>query len=91
MIFSDDIVNMVFTKAIRGYDVQEVDLFLDEVIRTLEEHEQERDTLLSRIEALLEELDRADNALIKERSRLSAGEAAQVSPGVPDRVQGNAD
>lgn len=67
MITSDDIVTKAFTKVFRGYDVQEVDLFLDEVIRTLEEHEQQRDVLLSRIEGLLKELDRQD-AIIAEQA-----------------------
>lgn len=33
---ADDIVKRRFTKVFRGYDVEEVDLFLDEVIRALE-------------------------------------------------------
>lgn len=60
----DDIVKQRFTKVFRGYDVQEVDIFLDEVIRTLETMEKERNLLLSRLEALLNELDRYD-ALLK--------------------------
>ncbi len=54
---SDDIVKARFTKVFRGYDIQEVDLFLDDVIRTLDEMEQERNLLLSRMEALLIQLD----------------------------------
>lgn len=63
MLRADDIVNARFTKVFRGYDIQEVDLFLDEVIDTLDELEEERDTLLARLEALLEELDRCDALL----------------------------
>ena len=59
-VHSDDIVKARFTKVFRGYDVQEVDLFLDEVIRTLDEMEQERNLLLSRMEALLAQLDEYD-------------------------------
>ncbi len=61
---ADDIVRQRFTKVFRGYDVQEVDLFLDEVIRTLDDMERERNLLLSRMEALLNELDKYD-ALLK--------------------------
>ncbi len=68
MLFADDIVEKQFTKVFRGYDVQEVDLFLDEVIRTLEEHERERDRLLFRVEALLTELERYD-AILAEQNR----------------------
>lgn len=60
---SDDIVKARFTKVFRGYDVQEVDLFLDEVIRTLDEMERERNMLLSRMEALLAQLDEYDALL----------------------------
>lgn len=60
---SDDIVKARFTKVFRGYDVQEVDLFLDEVIRTLDEMEQERNLLLSRMDALLTQLDEYDAML----------------------------
>ena len=58
MIYSDDIVKKRFTKAFHGYDMQEVDLYLDEIIGTLEQYEKERDILLSKIEALLNELDK---------------------------------
>ncbi len=50
---ADDIVKRRFTKVFRGYDVEEVDLFLDEVIRALETLEAERDHLSARVEALL--------------------------------------
>ena len=71
MLFSEDIVEKNFTKVFRGYDVQEVDLFLDDVIRTLEEHERERDLLLSRVEALLERL---EQATAPDGTRTAAGE-----------------
>lgn len=61
---ADDIVKARFTKAFRGYDMQEVDQFLDEVIETLDALEEERDLLLARMEALLAQLEESD-ALIK--------------------------
>jgi len=63
LLRADDIVNARFTKVFRGYDIQEVDLFLDEVIDTMDALEEERDTLLSQMEALLEELERCDALL----------------------------
>ncbi len=60
MISSDEIIKKNFTKSLRGYDVQEVDVLLDDVIIALDEHVHERNRLLSRIEALLIELDRID-------------------------------
>ncbi|MDR1619527.1 MAG: DivIVA domain-containing protein [Clostridiales bacterium] len=61
---ADDIVKQRFTKVFRGYDIQEVDVFLDEIIRALDALEKERAVLLSRVEALLNELDKYD-ALLK--------------------------
>lgn len=58
MIYSKDVAKKSFTKAFRGYDVQEVDLYLDEIIKVLANYEEERDMLLSRIEALLDELEK---------------------------------
>jgi len=52
-----DIVKQHFTRAFRGYDVQEVDLFLDEVIRELDRRDRERDELLTSIERLLAALE----------------------------------
>lgn len=68
---ADDIVRQRFTKVFRGYDVQEVDIFLDEVIRTLDELERDRNVLLSRVEALLNELDRYD-ALLTGKTQAAA-------------------
>ncbi len=55
---SKQIAEKQFTKVFRGYDIQEVDLFLDEVIRTVEQYETERQALLSRIDRLLCQLER---------------------------------
>jgi len=62
---ADDIVNARFTKVFRGYDVQEVDQFLDEVIKAMDALEEERDTLLARMEALLGQLEQADQLIKK--------------------------
>ena len=53
-----DIVNKRFTKALYGYRVEEVDLFLDEIIRELEQANEEKQLMIQRIEALVEELER---------------------------------
>lgn len=58
---ADDIIKQRFTKAFRGYDVEEVDLFLDEVIRTIEAFESERDILLAQIEALSNKISHMDD------------------------------
>lgn len=66
---ADDIVRQRFTKVFRGYDVQEVDIFLDEVIRTIEGLEGERDMLLSRLDAVLRELEQYDALMYTQAER----------------------
>ncbi len=61
---ADDIVRQRFTKVFRGYDIQEVDLFLeDDVIYALDDLEKERNRLLSRLSSLIEELERCDQII----------------------------
>lgn len=62
----DDIVKQHFTRTFRGYDVQEVDLFLDEVIRELDRRDRERDELLASMERLL--------AALEERGEQESGQ-----------------
>lgn len=47
-----DIVDKVFTKSFRGYDEEEVDLFLDEVIKEMEKQMHENYTLRSKVDEL---------------------------------------
>lgn len=55
-----DIVSKRFSKSLYGYNVEEVDLFLDEIIHTLEKEKQEKELMVMRIEALVEELERRE-------------------------------
>lgn len=57
-----DIVNKRFTKSIYGYRVEDVDRFLDEIICELEKEKQEKQLMIMRIEALVEELERKNTA-----------------------------
>lgn len=54
----DSIINKVFSRAFLGYDAEEVDSFLDEVIRELDRMRQELDVSRLRNKMLIEELDR---------------------------------
>lgn len=58
---ADDVIKQKFIKVFRGYDVEEVDLFLDEVIRTIEAFERERDNLLAQIEVLSNKISHMDD------------------------------
>ena len=51
-----DIIDHKFSRAFRGYDIGEVDAFLDEIIRDQERMEQELQLLELRNKMLLEEL-----------------------------------
>ena len=55
---TDEIVNKVFTRSFMGYDIEQVDLFLDEIIETLERYEAEKREMLSAMEYLMKKLER---------------------------------
>lgn len=57
MIKSEEIINRQFSRAFWGYDIREVDEFLDEIIRGNERAEQELEIAQLRIKMLLEELE----------------------------------
>jgi len=50
---TDEIVNKVFTRSFMGYDIEQVDLFLDEVIEAMERYEAEKREMLSAMEYLM--------------------------------------
>ena len=54
MIKSEEIINRQFSRAFWGYDIGEVDEFLDEIIRGNERAEQELEIAQLRIKMLLE-------------------------------------
>ena len=55
-----EIVHRKFSRAFQGYDIGEVDAFLDEIIRAMERMAQELQLLELRNKMLLEELARAN-------------------------------
>ncbi|MEG1524053.1 MAG: DivIVA domain-containing protein [Clostridia bacterium] len=54
---TDDIINKEFSRSFMGYDMQEVDLFLDLLIERFEKLETERKEMLTAMEYLLKKLD----------------------------------
>lgn len=56
MIKAESIANKEFRKALFGYDREDVDKYLDELIRQLLEMEKERKEMASTIEYLVSEL-----------------------------------
>lgn len=88
LLTAEDILNKKFsaTKFREGYDVEEVDDFLDEVVRTLNSVQEENDDLQSKLAAAerrVAELSRADAAGSGKPSvaeKVSAPEPAPVMP-----------
>jgi len=55
-----DIVNKKFSRAFMGYDMREVDAFLDELIDQIELYEREKQEMMTAMEYLLRELEQFD-------------------------------
>lgn len=72
---NDEIIQKNFSRAFRGYDIQEVDAFLDEIVRELELREQAYQMLGMRVKMLTDEVNwlnariAAMNALLEEKDR----------------------
>lgn len=56
MMKAENIANKEFRKALYGYDREQVDRFLDEIIEQLQKMEQERLELVDTVEYLVSEL-----------------------------------
>ncbi len=69
----DDIVNKEFSRSFMGYDMREVDGFLDDIIDKLERYESERREMLTAMEYLLDKLEKG-GALPGGKQGLPAGE-----------------
>jgi cell division initiation protein len=54
------IVNKHFSRVFRGYDIQEVDAVLDEIVCDYERYENDNKLMVLRINALLNEIDRLE-------------------------------
>lgn len=78
---SQDILNKEFEKKFKGYDTQEVDIFLDEVIKEFDALTKERDALLQERDELLSKYnvikEKADKLDMAEERIMSTVLAAQ--------------
>ncbi len=54
---TQDIIGKVFTRSFMGYDIEEVDRFLDEVIDCIEQYEAEKKEMMTAMEYLLQKLE----------------------------------
>lgn len=81
MISIDDIVKKEFSRSFLGYDMREVDLFLDAIIEQLEADERERQEMLTAMEYLLRE----PGAVRRYRGRCGQAAARIGRGGAPRR------
>jgi DivIVA domain-containing protein len=76
---TEDIVTKVFTRAFMGYDIEQVDVFLDEVIEALERYESEKQEMLSAMEYLMKKLERGQTMPLADMKKaIGPGRTAAV-------------
>ena len=85
MITAEDIVNKRFSRSVLGYDIGEVDLFLDAVIEQFEAYERERKEMMTAMDYLLKELEQFDDvmegvAAVKRERGMTGGSSDEEDP-----------
>ena len=81
MIKAEEIINKQFSRAFWGYDIGEVDTFLDEIVRANERAEQELEIAQLRIRMLLEELEHYTGK--REDAKEATGQKAETTAPKP--------
>ena len=74
----EDIVNKEFSRSFMGYDMKEVDVFLDAVIEQMEAMESERKEMLTALDYLLKELEQLEKGGNGGRPRVADKRSAAV-------------
>ena len=77
---TDEIVNKNFTRTFMGYDIEQVDLFLDEVIETIERYEAEKREMLSAMEYLMKKLERGQKMPLSDMKKAIDSGRSQQKP-----------
>ena len=80
----DEIVNHVFTRAFMGYDIEQVDVFLDEVIETLERYEAEKREMLAAMEYLMKKLEHGQKVPLADMKKANDSGLAQANNALTD-------
>lgn len=82
---TEDIVNKVFARSFMGYDIEQVDRFLDEIIESLERYEAEKKEMLTAMEYLLGKLEKGQKLPLAEmRKAIDSGKPAKKRALPPD-------
>lgn len=80
---TEDIVNKVFTRSFMGYDIEQVDRFLDEVIECLEGYEAEKKEMLAAMEFLLNKVEKGKKLPLGEMRKAIEGDRPQKKRPLP--------
>lgn len=83
---TEEIVGKVFTRTFMGYDIEQVDVFLDEVIECIEQYEAEKREMLTAMEYLLKKLENGRKLPIAEmRKAIDSGKPPKKRAATADR------
>ena len=85
---TDEIINKVFTRSFMGYDIEQVDLFLDEVIEAMERYEAEKREMLSAMEYLLKKLEHGQKMPLSDMKKAIDSGRSQDKTSLPEGVEG---
>lgn len=66
---TEEIVEKVFARSFMGYDIEQVDVFLDEVIEALERYEAEKQEMLNAMEYLMRKLERGQQVPLSDMKK----------------------
>ena len=83
----DEIVNHVFTRAFMGYDIEQVDGFLDEIIETLERYEAEKREMLAAMEYLMKKIEYGQKVPLADMKKAIDSGRGRGTPAVADDGQ----
>ncbi|NLI55182.1 MAG: DivIVA domain-containing protein [Clostridiales bacterium] len=86
---TEEIVNKVFTRAFMGYDIEQVDVFLDEVIEALERYEAEKREMLAAMEYLMKKLERGQQVPLSDMKKAIDSGRAQPKKAQPEDTAGD--
>ena len=84
---TDEIVNQVFTRSFMGYDIEQVDVFLDEVIDTLERYEAEKREMLAAMEYLMKKLEHGQKVPLADMKKAIDSGRSHAKPSLPEGEQ----
>lgn len=80
----DEIVNHVFTRSFMGYDIEQVDFFLDEIIETLERYEAEKREMLAAMEYLMKQVEHGQQIPLSDMKKAIDSGRSQGKSSLPN-------